>query len=92
MLDLRQISLLADFFVICSGSSERQISAIQDDVVEQLRNEEHRRPIRQEGRPGSGWVLLDYGDVVVHIFAPDERAYYRLEDLWSAAPQVVRIQ
>ena len=92
MLDLRKVSLLADFFVICSGNSERQITAIQDDIVEQLRNEEHRRPIRQEGRPTSGWVLLDYGDVVVHIFAPDEREYYRLEDLWSAAPQVVRIQ
>jgi ribosome-associated protein len=48
--------------------------------------------MRQEGRPNSGWVLLDYGDVVVHIFTPDEREYYRLEDLWAAAPQVVRIQ
>jgi ribosome-associated protein len=92
MLDLRKVSLLADFFVICSGNSERQITALRDDIVEQLRNEEHRRPIRQEGRPTSGWVLLDYGDVVVHIFTPEERGYYRLEDLWSSAAQVVRIQ
>jgi len=92
MLDLRKVSLLADFFVICSGSSERQLNAIQDGIVEELRNTEHRRPIRREGTASSGWLLLDYGDVVVHVFAPEEREYYQLEDLWADAPAVVRIQ
>ena len=92
MLDLRKVSLLADFFVICSASSERQLNAIQDGIVEELRNAEHRRPIRREGTASSGWLLLDYGDVVVHVFAPEEREYYQLEDLWADAPAVVRIQ
>jgi ribosome-associated protein len=92
LLDLRRISLLADFFVICSGTSERQISALRDDIVDQLRNRGHRRPIREEGKSNSGWVLLDYGDVVVHIFSPAEREYYQLEELWSGAAEVVRIQ
>jgi ribosome-associated protein len=92
MLDLRKVSLLADFFVICSASSERQLNAIQDGIVEELRNTEHRRPIRREGTASSGWLLLDYGDVVVHVFAPEEREYYQLEDLWADAPAVVRIQ
>jgi len=92
VLDLRRVSLLADYFVICSGGSERQITAILDAVTEDLRNKHHLRPMRQEGKPSSGWVLLDYGDVVVHIFAPSERDYYRLEDVWSHASPVVRVQ
>src|SRR5437867_10933435 len=79
VIDLRQVSLLADYFVICSGSGERQITAILDAITEKLRNALQLRPMRQEGAPSSGWVLLDYGDVVVHIFAPAERDYYQLE-------------
>ena len=92
LLDLRRISLLADYFVICSGTSERQITALRDDIVEELRNNAHRRPARREGTPASGWVLLDYGDIVVHIFAPAERDYYQLEELWADAAPIVRIQ
>lgn len=92
MLDLQRVSPLADYFVICSGSSERQITAIETDVVRLVRNAAPRRSVRKEGKPGSGWVLLDCGDVVVHIFAPDERNYYALEDFWSEARPVVRIQ
>jgi ribosome-associated protein len=92
MLDLRAISLLADYFVICSGTSERQINALQDDIVDKVRNDQHRRPDRKEGDAAAGWILLDYGDVVVHIFAPAERDYYRLEELWVHAPAVVRVQ
>lgn len=91
MLDLRPVSLLADYFVICSGNSDRQIRAIRDDIIEETRKEGHRR-LRQEGQSASGWVLLDYGDVVVHIFAPAERDYYRLEELWADAAPVVRVQ
>ena len=92
MLDLQQVSLLADYFVVCSATSERQMTALTDDIVRQLRDSDRVRPIRQEGRSSSGWILLDYGDVVVHIFAPTEREYYRLEDMWSHATSVVRIQ
>lgn len=92
LLDLRKVSLLADYFVICSGASERQLTAIRDDIVEELRNNAHRRPARREGTPSSGWVLLDYGDIVVHIFTPDEREYYQLEELWADAAPIVRIQ
>ena len=91
MLDLRRVSLIADYFVICSANSERQIAAIHNDIVKDLRDR-HTRPMRQEGKASSGWILLDYGDVVVHIFATAEREYYRLEDLWADAAPVVRVQ
>ena len=92
LLDLRAISPIADYFVICSGNSERQIEALEREIVDQLRNNEHVRPRQREGAAASGWVLLDYGDVVVHIFSASEREFYRLEELWSAAPTVVRVQ
>jgi len=92
MLDLRAISPLADYFVICSGASERQIEAIDREIVDKLRRDEHLRPRQREGDAASGWVLLDYGDVVVHIFRPAEREFYQLEALWAAAPTVVRMQ
>jgi ribosome-associated protein len=78
--------------VICSGTSDRQIEAIEREIVDQLRRDEHLRPRQREGNAASGWVLLDYGDVVVHIFSASEREFYHLEDLWSAATTVVRVQ
>jgi len=90
-LDIRSISLLADYFVICSGESERQIKAIADEVTDEVK-EEGIRPLHIEGDSPSGWVLMDYGDVIVHIFAPVVRGYYQLEKLWSDASIVVRIQ
>lgn len=92
LLDIRQISLVADYFVICSGGSERQISAIQRQIEDGLEREARISPRQREGKPDSGWVLLDYGDVIVHILAEREREYYRLEDLWGAAIPVVRMQ
>jgi ribosome-associated protein len=92
LLDIRPISPVADYFVICSGNSERQLSALTRDIAGTLKKEAQLTPLHSEGDPASGWVLLDYGDVVVHFFAPAEREYYRLEELWSAAPPVVRIQ
>ncbi len=90
-MDIRSISLLADYFVICSGESERQIKAIADEVTDKAK-EGGIRPLHIEGDSPSGWVLLDYGDVIVHIFAPAVRGYYQLEKLWSDASIVVRIQ
>jgi ribosome-associated protein len=81
---------MADFFVIVSGRSDRQVSALSGAIVDELRDE-GIRPLGTEGQASSRWVLLDYGSVIVHVFAPDEREYYGLERLWGKAAQVVRI-
>lgn len=91
LLDIRHLSILADYFVICSGETERQVKAIVDEITEKAK-EDGVRPLHIEGDPPSGWVLMDYGDVIVHIFAPAVRDYYQLEKLWSDALVVVRIQ
>ena len=91
LLDLGDLTTLADAFVICSGGSERQISAIADGIVEGLRDE-RVKPIGREGTSESHWVLLDYGSVIVHVFTPPERDYYELEKHWSGARVVVRVQ
>ncbi len=91
LLDLGELTTLADAFVICSGGSERQISAIADGIVEGLR-EERVKPIGREGTPESHWVLLDFGSVIVHVFTPPERDYYQLERHWSGARIVLRVQ
>ncbi|MFC2036810.1 ribosome silencing factor [Chloroflexota bacterium] len=91
LLDMREVSLLADYFVICSAESTPQFKAILEEVDKQSKAAGGRR-LRIEGEPMSGWVLMDYGSVVVHIFDPELRAYYNLEDLWKEARLVVRIQ
>lgn len=91
LLDLGELTTLADYFVICSGGSERQIDAIADAVADGLRAE-GERPIGREGAAASHWVLLDYGSVIVHVFTPPEREYYQLERHWAAAKTVLRVQ
>jgi ribosome-associated protein len=81
---------MADYFVIASGRSDRQLQALAGAIVDDLRVD-GIRPMGIEGRGNARWVLLDYGSVIVHLFAPDEREYYGLERLWSNAAQVVRI-
>jgi len=77
--------------VICSGETGRQIKAIYEEVAQALKKE-GISPLHREGRLDSGWLLLDFGDVIVHIFAPTERQYYQLDELWSEATPMVRIQ
>ncbi len=91
MLDVRPVSLLADYFIICSGDTERQVRAIVDQILEKA-DQSGLRPLHSEGTPASGWVILDYGIIIAHIFLPTQRDYYQLERLWSEAPLVVRIQ
>jgi ribosome-associated protein len=91
MMDISELSIIADFFVICSGESERQISALSEAIVEATREHEVK-PLHQEGDAASGWILLDYGSTIVHIFSPENRSYYDIEDLWSEAKTVVRFQ
>jgi ribosome-associated protein len=86
VIDLREIVSYTDFFVICSGNTERQAKALHDAVHESLKHEEDLLPRRAEGVGEARWILLDYLDCVVHIFTPDAREYYRLEQLWGEAP------
>ena len=90
LLRTAEITTMADYFVICSGRSERQVGALADGIVDELRDE-GVRPVGTEGVAAARWVLIDYGAVIVHVFAPEERAYYGLERLWSSATQVVRV-
>lgn len=92
LLDLRDLSSVADYFVICSGTNDRQLAAIAGNVEEQLRWNGGARPLHIEGAGVSGWILLDYGDVVVHVFTPTLRSYYNLEGLWAKAPVLLRMQ
>lgn len=85
VLELTEISSLADYFLICSGNTERQVQAIADAVVERLRTDKIR-PHHVEGYKSGRWVLLDYGDFVVHIFEESTRTFYALEKLWADAP------
>lgn len=89
LLRTAEITTMADYFVIASGRSETQVQALSKAIVDELR-EEGIKPIGVEGR-SSRWVLLDYGSVIVHLFAPEEREYYGLERLWSEATQVARL-
>jgi ribosome-associated protein len=90
LLELYPLTTLADYFVICSGGSERQIAAIADGIASELRDDK-TKPIGREGTAASHWVLLDYGSVIVHIFTPPERDYYGLEKHWSEAKTVLRV-
>ena len=91
LLDMQPVSLLTDYFILCNAASTPQFRAIQEEVEKQAKAAGGRLH-HVEGLPDSGWVLLDYGSVVVHIFDPELRAYYDLEGLWREARLVVRIQ
>jgi ribosome-associated protein len=88
VLDLREQTPVTDYFVICTGTSRIQIRAVVEGVMEEFAGE-RPRGVREGGEDG-GWVLLDYGDVVVHVFSPDARMFYRLERFWGDAPVVSR--
>jgi len=85
-IDLRGVSGYTDFFVICSGNTDRQAKAIHDGIHKALKDEHGLLPRRVEGLGEARWILMDYLDVVVHVFTPDTRDYYRLEQLWGDAP------
>ena len=88
VLDLRGLSDVTDFFVICHGTSDRQVVAIADNIEERLRPELRVKPAHVEGRRRAEWVLMDYIDFVVHVFLAEKREFYRLERLWGDAPRV----
>jgi ribosome-associated protein len=92
LLDLRQLSSVTDYFVICTGSVDRQLDAIADNIMQVVKKNHQLNARHVEGKGDSGWVLLDYVDVIVHVFTPTLRAYYNLESLWVNAPVMLRIQ
>ncbi len=91
VIDIHDLTTIADFFVICSGENERQLRAISRTLTDEL-GERDIHPLHIEGEPVSGWILLDYNDVMVHVFNQELRSFYDLEDRWSEAPVVVSIQ
>jgi len=88
VLDMRGISTFTDFFVICSGTSEPQLKAIASSIREQSRETLDRHPNSADGYPISQWIVLDYGDVIVHLFHSEKREFYGLENLWSDAKRL----
>ncbi len=91
VLDIREVSLLADYFVICSGTSPRMLDALAEASKEAVKGKYSLRP-RLEGDARDGWILADYGEVILHLFSPERREYYALEELWSEARVVLRLQ
>jgi ribosome-associated protein len=85
-LDLRSLISYTDFFVICNGRSDRQVKAIHDGIQLGLKQNHGVMPTRVEGASEATWILMDYGDVLVHVFTPEMRELYRLEQLWGEAP------
>jgi ribosome-associated protein len=87
VLDVAELLSITDYFVICSASSDRHIKTVTQAVEERVRHDLDLRPVRREGEGDAGWWLLDYVDVVVHVFGEEQRAYYDLERLWRDAPR-----
>ena len=88
ILDLQAVSTITDYLVICSAQSEPQLKAIANGVLKTLKDEFGRAPLAMDGFPASQWIVIDYGEVMLHIFHEEKRAIYALEDLWSDATEV----
>jgi ribosome-associated protein len=89
LLDLRPDNIIADFFIICSGNNERHLRAVAEIVRQDVKDNFEQIPFTNEGTAENGWIVMDYGDVVVHLFSPEKREYYALEELWDAASKVM---
>ncbi|MGH2538873.1 MAG: ribosome silencing factor [Candidatus Promineifilaceae bacterium] len=92
LIDIRDQAVFTDYFLICEGDNPRQLQTISDSVAEEAKRNGGGQPWGIEGDADSGWILLDYGDVVVHVFSSEVRNYYRLEELWSSGHVVLRMQ
>jgi len=91
ILDIRPVSLITDFFIIGTAASAPQLKAVVDAVEDRARLEAGVKPLRVVGTLESGWILIDFGDVVAHVFDPERRRYYALEEIWDEAPLVARM-
>ncbi len=91
LLDIHEVASFTDYFVIANGTSDRMLNALADSVQEDVK-QNFGLNAREEGRPREGWVLVDFGDVIVHLFSPEQRDYYHLEQLWDKGKVLVRLQ
>lgn len=91
LLDITSIADFADYFVIMTGENKRHIEALSDAITTAMKNTEFKLTSK-EGNSDSGWILLDYGDIIIHIFGSEQRAYFQLEELWEDATALIRIQ
>jgi ribosome-associated protein len=91
LLDIHEIASFTDFFIICTGTSDRMLDSLSKAVRERIK-EDYDIPGHVEGSPDAGWMLTDFGDVVVHLFSPDQRSYYRLEELWEQGKVLIKLQ
>jgi ribosome-associated protein len=91
LLDLQEVGTFTDYFVLCTGTSDRMLEALAEAVTAGVRRK-HRRKGRLEGMAREGWLVIDYGGIVVHLFSPDQRHYYGLEQLWSQGKVLLRLQ
>lgn len=87
-IDIRKIASFAEFFLVCSGTSTRQVQAIADEVMDRLKKDRSSRPLHIEGYDAGTWILLDYGDLIVHVFTEEAREFYQLERLWRDADRI----
>ena len=91
LIDIREVCDFADYFVLCTGTSDRMLQALADGAIEKV-HEKFDQKGRSEGTNQDGWLLVDFGDVVLHLFSPDRRQFYRLEELWSKGKILLRLQ
>jgi len=91
LLDIKGIASFTDYFVICNGTSDRMLDALADSVLDAMRKA-YKKKGRKEGEAREGWLLVDFGDVVLHLFSPDQRAYYQLEALWNDGKILLKLQ
>lgn len=90
-MDIHDVTYIADYFIICSGTSDRMLNSLAD-AVEETAKQKYGINGRREGAPREGWVLVDLGDIVVHLFSPDQREFYDLELLWERGKTLLRVQ
>jgi ribosome-associated protein len=91
LMDIKELVSFTDYFIICTATSSRMLNALADGVVEKTRLD-HKRKGRIEGSPDAGWMVVDYGDIVVHLFDDELRHYYNLEELWKDGKVLLRVQ
>jgi len=91
LLDLKDIVSFTDYFIICTGTSDRMIDALANATIDDVRAKQRKKG-KKQGFARDGWVILDYGDVIVHLFSPDQRDFYNLEELWEDGKVLLRLQ
>jgi ribosome-associated protein len=91
LLDIKDVASFTDYFILCNGTSDRMLDALAKGVLDATKKS-YKKKSRVEGRAQDGWLVMDFGDVVVHLFSPDQREYYDLEELWSDGRVLLKLQ